>query len=115
MAAAAVVAYAGKAGRHDLRHQRDALGNVLVLAENEDQERHQNAARGDAQKSGEQPSGDAGDEPADDLGKVHPRSLRLPGAAAVCPASLASSHSASISSSVAPSSERPLAASARSI
>jgi hypothetical protein len=51
MTALAVVADAGQAGRHHLGDQRNALRDVLVLAENEDQQRNQNAAAGDAQKA----------------------------------------------------------------
>src|SRR5204863_6152337 len=104
-----------EASRHHLRHQRDALGDMLILAENEDQERHEHAACGDTKEAGEQAAGEAGYKSADDVSRAHPRSLRLTAMAAFDPATFASSHNASISSSVASSSERPLAASARSI
>ena len=52
MAALTIVAHAGKTGRHHLRDQRDALGDVLVVAEDQHQQRHQNAAAGDAEEAG---------------------------------------------------------------
>jgi hypothetical protein len=71
MAAPAVVAHAGEAGGHHLRDQRDALRNVLVLAEHEDQQRHENSAAGDAQKSGRDAADTTRQQPAKNLGRVH--------------------------------------------
>jgi hypothetical protein len=52
MAALTIVAYAGQAGGHHLCDQGDTLGDVLVLAEDQHQKRHQNAAAGDAEEAG---------------------------------------------------------------
>jgi hypothetical protein len=52
MAALTIVAHAGQARGHHLCDQRDALSDVLVLAEDQHQQRHQNAAAGDAEEAG---------------------------------------------------------------
>jgi hypothetical protein len=48
MAAAAVIAHVGQAGRHHLYDQRDALRDVLILTEKQHQPRHQNSTAGNA-------------------------------------------------------------------
>jgi len=68
MAAAAVVADAGKAGGNDLRDQRYALRDVLVLAEKEHQQRHQNSTAGHAQKAGHDAADTAGQKPSQNVG-----------------------------------------------
>ena len=73
MAALAVIAHAGEAGRHHLREQRDALRNVLVLAQNENQQWHQNSAAGDSQKAGRDAANAAGEETAENVSRVHRR------------------------------------------
>jgi len=67
MTAFAVIAHAGKAGGKDLRDQRDALRDVLVLAEQQHQQRHQHAPGGHAQKAGEYASGETGHQPAENI------------------------------------------------
>ena len=117
MAALIVIAHAGQAGRHHLRNQRYALRNVLVLAENEDQQRYQNPAAGDSEKARGEATDPACHQTAKDIGKIHPRPpwALADGGTSGSSAPFASFHNASISASEAPSSERPLAANARSI
>src|SRR4051794_5261720 len=117
MAAPTVIAQAGKAGRQHLRDERDALGDMLVLAEDQDQQGNQNAAAGDPQKARGQAADAAGQKSAEHVRKIHARLSRISaGADGAARSSLfASFHSASISSSDASSSERPRAASVRSM
>jgi hypothetical protein len=51
MPAAAILLHARKARGHDLRDQRNALGDVLLRAQNQNQQRNENAAAGDAEEA----------------------------------------------------------------
>ncbi len=71
MPAALIIANPGKAGRHHLRDQRDALGDMLVLAEQQHQQRNENAPAGDTEEAGGDTADPAGEETAENLVQKH--------------------------------------------